>query len=194
MIPEEACTKCGGSGSSSAGITCMFCDGTGVEVPNFVQDSFEQHGDPEEKPKHPVDFGQVNKDAPMMYLDTTGVGFIDKDGKKIPFGPNMHVNYSDVVDHNKAINLKYEGEVTLNTPLKKDDDDFKSKGIFGDFMDGVKAAETGRTPIRFLMIQEVDKLLDLYNDYKQLYDMFQDKEHLEYMNGIKKVLKAKTKK
>jgi len=158
MVPEEACKTCGGSGSSSAGLTCMFCDGTGVEVPNFVQDSFEQHGNPEKPGKDVLD--------KIIKLGEVKLG-INGEEEQTVF------------------------DVTINL---KGDADFKSKGIFGDFMDGVKAAETGRTPIRFLMIQEVDELLDLYNDYKQLYDMFQDKEHLEYMNGIKKVLKAKTKK
>lgn len=202
MFPEDKmfeCSNCEGTGflPFPAGMSCYMCEGkgkVGEEEVNFVQGSFEQHGDPVEEPKHPVDFGQVNKDAPKMYMDMTGVGFIDKDGKKIPFGSEVHINLSDVIEHNEPINLGYKGEVTLNTPFKKDDDEFASKGIFEDFMDGVKAAETGRTPIRFLMIQEVDELLDLYNDYKQLYDMFKDKEHLEYMNGIKKVLKAKTKK
>jgi hypothetical protein len=199
MNEEVKCGLCDGSGMSvwsMAGYPCLQCNGTGVvaegEV-NFVQDSFEQNGPPEE-PKFKVDFKGVDTGIPSVYLDTTGMGIIDKDGNKTPFTGISHNNASEEATDNEPINLSYTGEITINTPLKKDDDEFKSKGIFEDFMDGVKAAETGRTPIRFLMIQEVDELLDLYNDYRQLYEMFQDKEYLEYMDGIKKVLKAKTKK
>ena len=183
---EEQCVFCNGSGSNSVlGTSCMYCEGTGLEGFSYVQDSFEQQGPPQ------VAFGNVGNDVPTVHIDKDGVSFMDKDGNKIPFIKAVEANTSEE-EQEPIIKLGYSGEVTIEVPVAKDE--FASKGIFEDFMDGVKAAETGRTPIRFLMIQEVDELLDLYNDYKQLYDLFGDKEYLEYMNGIKKVLKAKTKK
>jgi len=180
MAFEEKCTFCDGSGSNSVlGTSCMYCEGTGLEAPNFVQDSFEQHGEPDKKP--------------TVSIDKDGISFLDKEGNKIPFMKAIHINPGEEEEEKEPLlKLGYSGEVTIEVPVEKDE--FASKGIFGDFMDGIKAAETGRTPIRFLMIQEVDELLDLYNDYRQLYELFGDQEYLEYMTGIKKVLKAKTKK
>jgi len=178
MAFEEKCTFCDGSGSNSVlGTSCMYCDGTGLEAPDFVQDSFEQHGEPVEKP--------------TVFMDKEGISFLDKEGNKIPFIETVHIDPTKE-EQEPSLKLGYKGEVTIEVPIQKDE--FASKGIFGDFMDGIEAAETGRTPIRFLMIQEVNELLDLFNDYKQLYELFGDKEYLEYMAGIKKVLKAKTKK
>jgi len=185
MVPENEmfeCSNCEGSGflPFPADMPCYVCEGTGrveEEEVNFVQGSFEQHGEPDKEP--------------TVFMEMDGISFLDKEGNKIPFVKAVHID-PDEEEQEPVLKLGYSGEVTIEVPVPKDE--FASKGIFGDFMDGIEAAETGRTPIRFLMILEVNELLDLYNDYKQLYELFGDKEYLEYMAGIKKVLKAKTKK
>ena len=194
MIPEERCEACRGKGTHW-GVPCPLCDGTGVYTPNFVQDSFEQHGEAPQQAGSLDNLkdGTSKKDL-KVYMDMDGIGFINKEGKKVPFIKAVEANTNEEGEEEEepVLKLGYKGEVTIEVPVQKDE--FASKGIFGDFMDGIEASETGRTPIRFLMVQTVDELLDLFNDYKQLYDLFGDKEYLEYMNGIKKVLKAKTKK
>jgi len=192
MIPEERCEACKGKGTNW-GVPCPLCDGSGLE-PNFVQDSFEQHGEPTEKPKFKVDFGKVANEEPKIYMDMTGAGFIDKDGNKIPFGSDLHINPSDVTKHNESIDLAgYKGEVTFTTQFKKDTAD--TIHAFADALrEFMKKEETYRTPMRYLMTWDIDKLLDLYNDYKDLFDNFGDSEYLVYLKEIKKVLKAKTKK
>jgi len=182
---------CDGSGAV-LGNSCIWCEGTG-ELVDHIQDSFEQHGPPEKKPKFKVDFKGVDTGIPKVGLDSTGWWMIDKNGKKIMMGETLSTGITPT-EEEKEVTIDVSGftaelDLVINTAEAMAKNPFD--GVIGDIVKET-VAKIERIAMRHLMIWEVDKLLDLYNDYKDLHTAFGDKEYSDYMKEILKVLKAKT--
>jgi len=176
MADEEKCTFCDGSGSNSVlGTSCMYCGGTGLEGGGELVKDIADELDGIIKLDSTEDFSD-----PHIKIDMNGISFKDKEGNwSDPTKPFTEFE-SITINHSNGQTTK-GGKGVL-----------KPMGLFDDFMEAIEAEETGRPIVKHLLVWSVDELLDLHNDYKQLYDLFKDEEYLLYMKDVKKVLKAKT--